>query len=72
MADKTDRQLLEALREDMTEVKVALKGYNGQEGLCDKVEQQGKAITRLWISVAVLASSVGGGAFAIVKAFLWK
>ena len=72
MTDKTDRQLLEEMATDMTEVKIVLKGYNGQRGLCDNVEQHGKAITRIWVSLAVLTSSVGGGAFAIVKAFLGR
>ena len=62
MTPLTDRQLLEDLIKDVAKVKIALKGYNGQEGLCDKVEQQGKAITRLWLTLALIVpASAGGG-----------
>lgn len=61
---------LDQMAKDITEIKVTLKGYNGSEGLCDKVESHTKAITKLWLAVTVIAVSLGGGIYGLVQAFI--
>ena len=55
---------------DIKEIKTALKGYNGQIGLCQQVEKNTKAINKIWICIAVIASSIGGGIYGIVKVLM--
>ena len=61
---------LDKMANDILEIKVTLKGYNGSEGLCDKVEAHTKAINRLWLAITVIAVSLGGGIYGIVQAFI--
>ena len=61
---------LDKMAQDITEIKVTLKGYNGSEGLCDKVEAHTKAINRLWLTVTAIAVSLGGGIYGVVQAFI--
>lgn len=73
MADLDMKELstkLEAIQKSVTEISQALKGYNGSEGLCDKVEAHGRAINKLWLAVTVIAVSLGGGLWGIVQAFI--
>lgn len=55
---------------DISDIKVALKGYNGQEGLCKKVNQNSKSINKVYIYLAILAASTGGGAYGIIQTIL--
>jgi len=61
---------LDQMAKDIIEIKVTLKGYNGSEGLCDKVEANTKAINRLWLAITVIAVSLGGGIYGVVQAFI--
>ena len=61
---------LDKMANDILEIKVTLKGYNGSEGLCDKVEAHTKAINRLWLAITVIAVSLVGGIYGAVKAFI--
>ena len=58
--EKNDHDLL-------IEIHTVLLGTNGHLGLCQQVERNGKAINKLWIAVAVIASSVGGGIYGIIE-----
>lgn len=57
---------------DVAEIKVALKGYNGQIGLCQQVEKTSVYIKRLTIAVVLIASSLGGGVWGVVQLLLGK
>ena len=70
MTDKTTKKLVEEVKDDVIEIKQALKGYNGQVGLCKQVENNSKQIFKLWIAIVALAVSVGGGIWGIVQAIL--
>ena len=61
---------LEELLADVGDVKVVLKGYNGKKGLCQQVENNTRQIQRIWIILAILVASSGGGAYAITNALL--
>jgi len=50
-----------ATHDDVLEIKVVLKGYNGDEGLVKRVASNTQAINRLWVTIAVMAASSGGG-----------
>lgn len=62
---KDSRQTIESL----IQIKTVLKGYNG-EGLVEKVNNNGKAINKLWIIVAILSVSIGGGVYGILQNLL--
>ena len=55
---------------DMSEVTTALKGYNGQVGLCRQVEKNTKAITKLVIVIVIIAVSIGGGTYGLIDLLL--
>ncbi|MFA5276682.1 MAG: hypothetical protein WC417_07315 [Candidatus Omnitrophota bacterium] len=63
MAEKSDHDRL-------VEIHATLLGSNGQGGLCRQVEKNAQAIFRLWLAVIILAMSIGGGVFGVVKAVL--
>jgi len=58
---------LDKIHDDVLEVKQALKGYNGQIGLCKQVERNSKQITRIWITITALAVSIGGGIWGVIE-----
>ena len=60
MAEKVDHDLI-------TEMHAVLLGTNGHLGLCWQVERNTRAINKLWIAIAVIASSVGGGVYGIIE-----
>ena len=60
------------VRKDVAEIKVALKGYNGQTGLCQQVEKASANIKRLTIAVVIIASSLGGGVWGVTQLLLGK
>jgi hypothetical protein len=60
MPERTDHDLL-------TEMHTVLLGTNGHPGICEQVKQNTKSINKLWIAVIIIASSIGGGAYGIVK-----
>ena len=68
--EETDRQLLEECAKSAREVSQLMKGYNGQDGLIKQVQNNSKAIIKIWITLAVLIASTGGGAFAILQALI--
>ncbi len=63
MPEKTDHDLL-------TEMHTVLLGTNGNPGLCRQVEHNTKSINKIWICMAIIASSVGGGIYGIVQLFI--
>lgn len=76
MNDLERDSLLLTLKEDsrqtiesLIQIKTVLKGYNG-EGLVEKVNNNGKAINKLWIIVAILSVSIGGGVYGILQNLL--
>ena len=66
----TPDEKLDKLIKDVTEIRVVLKGYNGREGLCEQVENQGRHIHKLWLVIIAMAASGGGGAYGIVRLIL--
>jgi len=44
-----------------------LLGVNGSPGLCKMVERNTRAITKLWIAVTIIATSIGGGVYGIIE-----
>ena len=60
MPQKTDHDLI-------TEMHTVLLGTNGHIGLCKQVERNTKAINKLWVAIAIIASSVGGGVYGIIE-----
>ena len=60
MIDKTDHDLL-------IEIHTVLLGTDGHTGVAKQVERNTKAITKLWICTAIIASSIGGGAYGIIE-----
>ena len=57
---KTDHDLI-------IEMHAVLLGTNGHEGIARQVCRNTKDITKLWIVVAILASSVGGSVYGIIE-----
>ena len=55
---------------ELTEIKQVLKGYNGNTGLCKQVECNTKMINKIWIAIAIIAASTGGGAYGIIQFIL--
>ena len=67
MPDKTTHQIVLEVQKDVGEVKQALKGYNGQIGLCKQIENNTKQIAKLWIVIVAITVSLGGGIWGIVQ-----
>ena len=65
--NKSENQKLDILIQDVAEVKQALKGYNGQIGLCKQVGNNSKQITKLWIMIVAILVSLGGGVWGVVQ-----
>jgi hypothetical protein len=63
MVEKSDHDLL-------TEMHTVLLGTNGHPGICDQVEKNTKSINKIWICLAMIGSSIGGGAYGLVKALM--
>ncbi len=77
MTDEERDAILLELKDDSQEanevliqITTVLKGYNGNQGLCDKVDANCKSINKLWIAMAVMGASIGGSAYGIVKALI--
>jgi len=71
MSDLTEiKKAIAETKEDVAYIKIALKGYDGQEGLCKKVDRNSRSINKIYISLAVLAATTGGGAYGIIHAIL--
>ena len=60
MLDKNDHDLI-------TEIHTVLLGTNGHPGIAKQVERNVKAINKIWICIAVVMSSVGGGIYGIIE-----
>ena len=60
MVGKTDHDLI-------TEIHTVLLGTNGHNGVAKQVERNTKAITKLWICIGIIMSSVGGGIYGIIE-----
>jgi len=60
MSEKTDHDLL-------TEVHTVLLGTNGHPGIAKQVERNARAITKIWVCIAVIMSSIGGGVYGIIE-----
>ena len=71
LLEKVDTRL-DKMDNNLTEVKTVLIGVPGTEsdGLCGEVKRNSESIRKLWIAVIVMASSVGGGVYAAVKALM--
>jgi len=60
MPEKTDHDLL-------IEIHTVLLGTDGHTGVAKQVERNTKAITKLWIAIVFITSSVGGGIYGIIE-----
>ena len=60
MNDLTDHDKL-------TQIHAVLLGVNGNPGLCKLVDRNTRMITKLWVAVIIIATSVGGGAYGIIE-----
>ena len=60
MPEKNDHDLI-------TEIHTVLLGTDGHPGIAKQVERNTKAITKLWIAITVIASSIGGGIYSIIE-----
>jgi len=65
-----DDKILEEIKEDVTEIKSLLKGYNGRRGLVQQVENNSKGIARLWIAVIIIAASTGTTTYGVLRLLL--
>ena len=63
MPDMTDHDML-------VKIYSALFDNNGNPGLCSRVETQGKAITRLWLTLALIVPASAGGGYAVALILL--
>lgn len=63
--EKSDHDLL-------IEVHSVLLGSNGQDGLCRQVARNTKAISRLWVILAIIVALSGGGGYALAREILIK
>ena len=61
---------LTKIQSDVQAIRQVLKGYNGDKGLCEQVENNSKAINKIWLVLAVMGVSIGGGAWAVVKTLI--
>ena len=77
MADFNEEQWLEIpkkvdkIGDDVRDIRMLLRGYNGTKGLCDTVEVNSKRIRIIELTLAILFGSgaLGGGAIALLKVF---
>jgi len=60
MSERTDHDLI-------AEIHTVLLGTNGYNGVAKQVERNTKAITKLWIAIVIIASSMGGGIYGIIE-----
>ena len=51
----------------ITEIHAVLLGADGHPGIAKQVERNTRAITKIWIAVTIIASSVGGGIYGIIE-----
>ena len=60
---------VEGLDKKITEVTTILLGVSGSsaDGIVGKVKRQSESINKLWVAIFILASSIGGGAYGIIK-----
>jgi len=49
------------------EIHTVLLGTNGHNGIANQVERNAKAITKIWICIAIIISSIGGGVYGIIE-----
>jgi len=62
--------LADYLKEDhdrLTEIHAVLLGVNGNPGLCKLVDRNTRMINKLWIAIAAIATSIGGGVYGIIE-----
>ena len=60
MTEKTDHDRI-------IEIHAVLLGTNGNPGVAHQVARNSKAIGKIWIAIAVLASTIGGGTYGIIE-----
>jgi len=53
----------------LTQIHAVLLGVNGNPGLCKLVDRNTRMINKLWVTVIILAASVGGGVYGIIELF---
>jgi hypothetical protein len=53
----------------LTQIHAVLLGVNGNPGLCKLVDRNTRMINKLWVTVIILATSVGGGVYGIIELF---
>ncbi len=63
MTDKTPEEMI-------AEIHGVLFNMNGRKGLCQQVEDNTKAINKIWLAITAIVVAGGGGSFAIVRAIL--
>jgi len=49
------------------EIHAVLLGTNGNPGIAQQVQRNSKSISKLWIAIAVISSSVGGGVYGVIE-----
>ena len=59
-------QLIQETHDKVNGIELVLKGYNGKQGLCWQVDNNTKAINKLWIVLAFLGGG-GGISFGLIK-----
>ncbi len=71
MAELTDDLIkkIEKTSADVADIKVALKGYDGQSGLIATVNETCKRLNRVEITVAAIVGTgiLGGGTIGLIK-----
>ena len=60
-------QSQELIQKDLTEIKIVLKGYDGTAGLVKQVQNNTRAVNKIWIVIAVLVATAGGGSYGLVQ-----
>ena len=51
----------------LTQIHAVLIGVNGNPGLVKLVDRNTKMINKLWIAIAIIATSIGGGVYGIIE-----
>ena len=51
----------------ITQIHAVLIGVNGNPGLVKLVDRNTKAIQKLWILMAIILASLGGGVYGIIE-----
>jgi len=59
--------MIKSDHDKITEIHTVLLGTNGHNGIAKQVERNAKAITKIWVCIAIIMSSIGGGIYGIIE-----